>query len=120
MFSPALGRVVRSTSSIVSPGCTLIRPATLSAVQQTLSRPSHQRRLSSSKASIPPDGPKDPLSEEQVDTKKGAKKDAKKNAKKDTVKASTRKRAAAPPALNVPHVPPTDYLEEPGMHILDS
>jgi hypothetical protein len=76
--------------------------------------------LSSSKASIPPDGPKDPLSEEQVDTKKGAKKDAKKNAKKDTVKASTRKRAAAPPALNVPHVPPTDYLEEPGMYTLGS
>lgn len=80
--------------------------------------------MSSSKASIPPDGPKDPLSEEQVDTKKGAKKDAKKdakkNAKKDTVKASTRKRAAAPPALNVPHVPPTDYLEEPGMYILGS
>ncbi|KAF2792351.1 hypothetical protein K505DRAFT_246898 [Melanomma pulvis-pyrius CBS 109.77] len=113
MFSPALGRVVRSTNSIATPVCSLGRPATLSAVQQTLSRPPHQRRLSSSKASIPPDGSNaNGSSSAQQTTDTSA---TKAPARKLTGRAG--KKRAAPPALNVPHVPPTDYLQKPEVKI---
>ncbi|KAF2014956.1 hypothetical protein BU24DRAFT_225679 [Aaosphaeria arxii CBS 175.79] len=116
MFSPVLGRAVRSTSSIATPSVciTLGRPATFGAVnaQQSFSRPAHQRRLSSSKASIPPDGSNGSSSTQQTpgtSTNKAP-------ARKLTGRAS-KKRAQSPPALNVPHVPPTDYLQKPEVKI---
>ena len=119
MFSPALGRVVRSTTSLPSSSvCTFGRPAVgLNAAQQTYTRPTHQRRPSSSKASIPPDG-----------SNANGSNSAQQATGTSTAKAPTRrvtgraskKRTAAAPALNVPHVPPTDYLQKPGKLILTS
>ncbi|KAF2740294.1 hypothetical protein EJ04DRAFT_508275 [Polyplosphaeria fusca] len=114
MFSPALGRAVRSTSSIPAPVCTLARPAaTLNAAQQTFTRRPHQRRLSSSKASIPPDGSNGSNSAQQTPATGTTK------APTRTLKGkAARKRAAAPPPLpKVPHVPPTDYLQKPEVKI---
>lgn len=112
MFSPALGRVVRSTSSVPACSvCALGRPAALGAVQQPFARPSHQRRPSSSKASIPPDGSNANGSSSAQQTPASANKAP---ARKLTGRAG-RKRSTTPPALNVPHVPPTDYLQKPGM-----
>lgn len=114
MFSPALGRVVRSSGSIATPSvCSLSRPATLAAVQQSLTGPGHQRRLSSSKPSIPPDGSNANRSNSEQQTPANP---GKATARKVTGKAG-RKRSATPPALNVPHVPPTDYLQKAGMYI---
>ncbi|KAF2269856.1 hypothetical protein CC78DRAFT_529020 [Lojkania enalia] len=109
MFSPALGRVVRSTSSISAPSvCTISRPAAaLSATQQPFTRPQHQRRPSSSKASIPPDGSNSTQQPTRAST-------AKAPARKLTGRAA-KKGSATTQTLNVPHVPPTDYLQKPGM-----
>lgn len=119
MFSPALGRVVRSSSSLSAPAvCSFGRPAALSAAAQLpFSRPSHQRRPSSSKASIPPDGSNEKGSSSAQQTPASADKApvGKVPAKKVTGRTG-RKRSSPPPALNVPHVPPTDYLQKPGMH----
>ncbi|KAF2122788.1 hypothetical protein BDV96DRAFT_6875 [Lophiotrema nucula] len=110
MFSPALGRAVRSTNCIAAtPVCSIGRPvAALGAIPQTLSRPSHQRRLSSSKASIPPDSSNGSNTTQQT-PRAGA---SKAPARKPTGRAG-KKRATAEPSLNVPHVPPTDYLQKP-------
>ncbi|KAF2686925.1 hypothetical protein K458DRAFT_429845 [Lentithecium fluviatile CBS 122367] len=116
MFSPALGRVVRSSSAISAPStvCSLGRPAVLgAAAQQPFSRPSHQRRLSSSKASIPPDGSNENGSSSAQQTPASA---SKAPARKVTGRTG-RKKSSSPPALNVPHVPPTDYLQKPEVKI---
>ncbi|KAF1962242.1 hypothetical protein CC80DRAFT_570003 [Byssothecium circinans] len=113
MFSPAIGRAVRSSSAISAPSvCTLSRPATLGAVQQSFSRPGHQRRLSSSKASIPPNGSNADGSSSAQQTPAST---GKVTARKVTARSS-RKRTTTP-ALNVPHVPPTDYLQKPEVKI---
>jgi hypothetical protein len=109
MFSPALGRVVRSSGSLPA------RPAAaVLGVQQSFTRPTHQRRLSSSKASIPPDGSERPSSARQQTSP---------TAQKVTTRKLTgqtgRKRAPAAPALNLPHVPPTDHLQIPGKQQLE-
>ncbi|KAF2181910.1 hypothetical protein K469DRAFT_740459, partial [Zopfia rhizophila CBS 207.26] len=108
MFSPALGRVVRSTSSISPPSvCTLGRPAAaLGASQQSFSRRLHQRRLSSSNASIPPDGSNGSSSAQQTPGTSTTKAPA----KKSTGRAGRKRTITA--AINVPHVPPTDYLQK--------
>ncbi|KAF2709894.1 hypothetical protein K504DRAFT_501200 [Pleomassaria siparia CBS 279.74] len=113
MFSPTLGRVIRSTCAISNSACSLGRPATLSTVPQSLSRPPHHRRLSSSKASIPPNGSNanGPNSPEQTKDVAPTKTPTRKPAK------TTRKRVVATPALNVPHVPPTDHLRAPGVGV---
>ncbi|KAF2005733.1 hypothetical protein P154DRAFT_530543 [Amniculicola lignicola CBS 123094] len=114
MFSPALGRAARSTVSIPPPSaCTLGRPAAvLGAVQQAFPRPPHQRRLSSSKASMPPDGSNGPNSAQPTSESSASKAPARKPTGR-----TGRKKSAAQPALNVPHVPPTDYLQKPEVKI---
>ena len=114
MLSPAVGRVVRSSGSIsTASACTLSRPVALGAVQQSFSRPSHQRRLSSSKASIPPNGSNTngPSSPQQTPASVS---------KAPTRKATGRssKKRSPTPVYNVPHVPPTNYLQMPGTHFM--
>lgn len=115
MFSPALGRVVRCSSAIPAPSaCAFGRPAVLAATaQQALVCPAHQRRPSSSKASIPPNGSSENGSgSAQQSTAAASKAPARKASGK-----SARKRSSTPPALKVPHVPPTDYLQKPEVKI---
>ncbi|KAF2867690.1 hypothetical protein BDV95DRAFT_173043 [Massariosphaeria phaeospora] len=123
MFSPALGRVVRSTSSISTPPvCTLGRPvAVLGAAQQSLARrpQQHQRRPSSSKASIPPDGAnknESSSAQQAPEAKANAGSSGKTPARKVTGRAG-KKRAVPQPALNLPHVPPTAHLHKPEVKI---
>ncbi|KAJ4305628.1 hypothetical protein N0V90_001159 [Kalmusia sp. IMI 367209] len=116
MFSPAVGRVVRCPSSLPAPSaCAFGRPAAIGAAQKPFARPGHQRRLSSSKASIPPDGSNANGSSSAQQTPASA---SKAPTRKMTGRAG-RKRASTPPvpALNVPHVPPTDYLQKPEVKI---
>ncbi|KAJ4351150.1 uncharacterized protein N0V89_006489 [Didymosphaeria variabile] len=116
MFSCAAGRVVRSPSTLPPPlVCAFARPAALGAAQKPFARPGHQRRLSSSKASTPPDSSNGSSSTQQTPAS-AEKAPAKASVKKATGRAG-RKRTTTPPipALNVPHVPPTDYLQKPGM-----
>lgn len=114
MFSPALGRVVRSTCAISGTSvCTASRPATVNSIgaaSQALSRRSHQRRHSSSKASIPPDGSNGSSSPQQTPNTASTRSPEKKPAGR-----GGRKRAT--PSLNVPHVPPTDYLQQLGSSV---
>jgi hypothetical protein len=132
MFSPALGRAVRSASCIAAPPVgSFGRPAVIgAAAQQPFQRPSHHRRLSSSKASAPPAGSKDKKSEEispqqaTATANKASTATANKAPAAAASSASTgkavgrpRKRSSATPAFNVPHVPPTDYLQQSGMLI---
>lgn len=117
MFSSAAGRVV---STLPPPAvCAFARPAALSAAQKPFARPGHQRRLSSSKASTPPaDGSDANGSASAQQTPAGAEKTPAEKAPARKAKGRAgRKTATAPPvpALNVPHVPPTDYLQKPGM-----
>ncbi|KAF2643962.1 hypothetical protein P280DRAFT_477398 [Massarina eburnea CBS 473.64] len=105
MFNPAIGRVVRFSSALTAPSARALgRHTAIGAAQQPFSR----RRLSSSKASIPPAGSNANGSSSAQQTPAGA-------GKAPTRKATgrtTRKRSTTP-ALNVPHVPPTDYLQKP-------
>jgi hypothetical protein len=103
MFSPSLGRVVRSTGTIPTPAvCTFGRVA---SAQQTLARPTgHQRRLSSSKPSVPPHGSKGPSSAQQSQAA---------GASRTTSSKKKRSTAPAAPTMNVPHVPPTNHFENP-------
>lgn len=55
MFSTSVGRVVRSTCAACSQP-TLLTARSIAAASKPLAQRSHQRRQSSSKASIPPDG----------------------------------------------------------------
>ncbi|KAF2203239.1 hypothetical protein GQ43DRAFT_470191 [Delitschia confertaspora ATCC 74209] len=115
MFSPALGRAVRSTCAISTPSvCTATRPVTVSALaanQQTFNRRPHQRRYSSSNASIPPDNSNGSSSAQQAPGTSTARTPARKLTGRNGKKRSTA------PALNVPHVPPTDYLQKPDVKI---
>lgn len=96
MFSPALGRVVRATALSTSSF------SRVTGSQQSLVIPAvRQRRLSSSKASVPPNAAKP-----DAPAKVGSKKMATKGGKK---------KAAPVKAINVPHVPPTNHLNENGM-----
>ncbi|KAK3209653.1 hypothetical protein GRF29_44g228828 [Pseudopithomyces chartarum] len=111
MFSSAAGRVARAPATLPPPSvCAFARPAALAAAQQPFVRPGgHQRRLSSSKASIPPDG----------SNANGSSSAQQASARKVTGRAGRKRSAATPPAmaLNVPHVPPTDYLQKPEVKI---
>lgn len=113
MFSSAAGRVARAPATLPPPSvCAFARPAALAAAQQPFVRPGgHQRRLSSSKASIPPDG----------SNANGSSSAQQASARKVTGRAGRKRSAATPPAmaLNVPHVPPTDYLQKPGTYASD-
>ncbi|KAL1592673.1 hypothetical protein SLS60_011089 [Paraconiothyrium brasiliense] len=118
MFSSAAGRVVRSPSTLPPPSVgAFARPAALGAAQKPFARPGHQRRLSSSKASTPPDSSNGSSSAQQAPAS-AEKAPAKASVKKGTGRAG-RKRTTTPPipALNVPHVPPTDYLQKPEVKI---
>ncbi|CAI6332407.1 unnamed protein product [Periconia digitata] len=113
MLSPAVGRAVRSSGPISTvSACVLSRPATLGAGQQSFSRPCHQRRLSSSNASIPPDGSNTNGSSSPQQTPATASK-----APSRKMTGRTSKKRSVTPALNVPHVPPTDYLQKPEVKI---
>jgi hypothetical protein len=96
MFSPALGRVFRSASSATAAPANPLGRAALSTAQQPF-RP-HQRRLSSSKPSVPADKSKRPTENATEELKAGGKK-ARRNSK---LKGS------------IPSVPPTNHLTEPG------
>ncbi|KAF2817633.1 uncharacterized protein BDZ99DRAFT_565348 [Mytilinidion resinicola] len=109
MFSPALGRAVRSTCAISAGPVCNARAATvasISAASQPFSRRPHQRRPSSSKASIPPDGANGSSSPQQTATTPAARSPGKKLA------ARGGRKRASPSLLNVPHVPPTDHLQQ--------
>lgn len=134
MFSPALGRVIRSTSNIplsTSTVCSIKRPVVVvSGQQQILTRPSHphipQRRFSSSKTSFPPDGsnpsqgtPSDAASKAPT-RKTPARKDSRRantssgsesSAKRETIKVAKAKSPAVVPQYNVPYILPIQ-LEE--------
>jgi hypothetical protein len=109
MFAPSLGRVARSTSSISpSPVLTLCRAA-LSTGPRPF-RPSHQRRYSSSKPSIPPSSKKKPAQdvEQNAATQlQGTKVGAKSKDKAAEIPIIT-------PMNNVPHVRPTTHIDEGG------
>ncbi|KAK7185196.1 hypothetical protein DPSP01_000840 [Paraphaeosphaeria sporulosa] len=123
MFSSAAGRVIRSSSTLPpSSVCAFARPAALGAGQKPFSRPGHQRRLSSSKASTPPDSsngsnsaPQAPASAEKAPLKEATKNNEKmtqSGSKQTGRRKKQATRTAAPtPTLNVPHVLPTNDVE---------
>ncbi|OCK75526.1 hypothetical protein K432DRAFT_361928 [Lepidopterella palustris CBS 459.81] len=114
MFSPALGRAIRSTCTISGTAiCTANRPAavtSIGAASQSLSRRPHQRRHSSSKASVPPNGSNGSSSPHQTSSTALGRSPEKKPAGR-----GGRKRAVS--SLNVPHVPPTDHLDKSDVNI---
>jgi hypothetical protein len=109
MFAPSLGRVARSTSSISSsPVITLCRAA-LSTGPRPF-RPSHQRRYSSSKSSIPPSSKKKPAEDVEQNAAsqlQGAEVGAKSKGKAAEIPVTTSMN-------NVPHVRPTTHIDEGG------
>lgn len=111
MFAPTVGRVLRSTSTFpAAPASCLVRAA-LNAAQQPGFRPSHQRRLSSSKPSTPPSSKKNPEEIEQnatADLKRAGQKP--KGSRKKAKGAST-----IPVGNNIPMVPATNHLLKEGM-----
>jgi hypothetical protein len=107
MFSPALGRVFRSASSATAAPANPLGRAALSTAQQPF-RP-HQRRLSSSKPSVPADKSKRPTENATEELKAGEKK-ARRNSKLKGSSASS----AADATPKIPSVPPTNHLTEPG------
>ncbi|ORY13142.1 hypothetical protein BCR34DRAFT_600075 [Clohesyomyces aquaticus] len=121
MFSPAIGRAARSANTIPT------RPAAvLSVAQQSFCLrppPRHERRLSSSKTSIPPDGSEGSNSPQQTTSTSASKATPRKPngraGKKRSGNGAGAAAAAAPslPAINVPHVPPTDFLGKPELKI---
>ncbi|KAJ4332928.1 hypothetical protein N0V95_009540 [Ascochyta clinopodiicola] len=106
MFSPALGRAFRSSSAIAAVPTSSVGRAAISTAPQPF-RPSHQRRLSSSKPSTPPDNSKRPT-ENAAEELKASEKRSRRSSK---LKASS---ASAPTtaARNIPYVKPTDHLME--------
>ncbi|KAK7520559.1 mitochondrial 37S ribosomal protein mS38 [Phyllosticta citriasiana] len=100
MFSTSMGRVVRtapSLSTTSSPSCAISsRPASaLAAANHLLARRNQQRRNSST--SCPPDN------------SRGAGPSQTQSSKQTEKKAAPRGRSRK---MNVPHVPPTNYLKE--------
>jgi len=115
MFAPAIGRVVRSPNTLPAHSvCTLGRPAVISAASQTPFRPSHQRRLSSSKASVPPDGSNTNGSSSAQQTPANASKAPAKKVASRTNRKRASTVSSVPVPKNVPRVPPTDHLQKPG------
>ncbi|KAJ4370299.1 hypothetical protein N0V86_009036 [Didymella sp. IMI 355093] len=106
MFSPALGRAFRSTSAIAAVPTSSVGRAAISTAQQPF-RPSHQRRLSSSKPSTPPDNSKR-LTENAAEEVKASEKKSRRSSRLKTSGAS----APATAARNIPYVKPTDHLME--------
>ncbi|KAF1972497.1 hypothetical protein BU23DRAFT_159695 [Bimuria novae-zelandiae CBS 107.79] len=126
MFSSAAGRVARSPSTLPPPSvCAFARPATIAAAPMSFARPSHQRRLSSSKASIPPDNSNangsTPSGGSNTNgsnsTQQASASAGKAPARKANGRAGRKRTTPAAPTLNVPHVPPTDYLQKPEVKI---
>ncbi|KAH8722755.1 hypothetical protein GQ44DRAFT_741528 [Phaeosphaeriaceae sp. PMI808] len=108
MFAPSFARVVRSTASVsASPASPLCRAALCTAPKPF--RPSHQRRYSSSKSSIPPSNKKKPAAEELKQNAPtqlhGHGTDATSNGKVTEIPIATSMN-------NVPHVPPTSHIHE--------
>jgi hypothetical protein len=103
MFAPSLGRVARSTSSLSpAPVLTFCRAAL------STGRPSHQRRYSSSKSSIPPSSRKK-LEQNAATQLQGAETGVKAEDKAAEIPVAT--------SMNdVPHVPPTTHLHVDGEH----
>ncbi|KAK8162469.1 hypothetical protein BKA80DRAFT_272841 [Phyllosticta citrichinensis] len=100
MFSTSMGRVARTASSLSttsSPSCAISsRPASASAAaNHLLARRNQQRRNSST--SCPPDNSRGPGASQTQPSKQTEK------------KAAPRGRSKK---MNVPHVPPTNYLKE--------
>ena len=106
MFSPALGRAFRSPSAITAVPSSAVGRAAISTAQQPF-RPSHQRRLSSSKPSTPPDNSKRPT-ENAAEELKTSEKRSRRSSKLKASSAS----APATAARNIPYVKPTDHLME--------
>jgi hypothetical protein len=112
MFSPAVGRVARSSTSFsAAPASCFVRNAlsTCPAPQQPF-RPGHQRRYSSSKPSTPPipNSKKKPeLDQNATAELQGAEKKAKGSKK-------LKEPSTAITGNSVPFVPPTNHLREDG------
>ncbi|KAF2628541.1 hypothetical protein BU25DRAFT_457845 [Macroventuria anomochaeta] len=106
MFSPALGRAFRSTSAITAVPTSSVGRAAISTAQQPF-RPSHQRRLSSSKPSTPPDNSKRPTENAAEELKTSEKR----SSRSSKLKVSSTS-APATAARNIPYVKPTDHLME--------
>lgn len=104
MFSPALGRAFRSTSAITVVPASAFGRAAISTAQQPF-RPAHQRRLSSSKPSTPPNNSKRPAGN-------AAEGSDKLKAAEGSNKQKTSGASAPAAARNIPYVQPTDHLRE--------
>ncbi|KAF2028646.1 hypothetical protein EK21DRAFT_101679 [Setomelanomma holmii] len=107
MFAPSFARVARSTSSIsATPAGPLCRAALCSAPKPF--RPSHQRRYSSSKSSIPPSNKKKAAEELEQNAParlQGQEADAKSADVITELSVSTSMN-------NIPHVPATTHIHD--------
>lgn len=106
MFSPSLGRMVRTTCALSPSSAISSRPlGALAAANNLLARASQPRRNSST--SCPPDNSRGPGTS-QTTTSSSSKQAEKKAAPRG------RSKKLAQQQMNVPSVPPTSYLQETG------
>ena len=114
MFSTSVGRVVRSTCSACSPPARLSARSSSACLAAT--NRSHQRRPSSSKASIPPDGSRRSTASDQQTSTSTSRVGRRKA--KDTTSASpvteSRNQPFAKQYPNLPRVDSTQHLHPSG------
>lgn len=114
MFSPAVGRVARCANTFsASPASCLVRVALTPAPPQPF-RPSHQRRLSSSKPSTPPNSKKKAT---ELDQNATAKLEGSTRGSKGA-KRKLKAPSSATSGTNVPFVAPTNHLRVDGTWLL--
>lgn len=119
MFAPTVGRVLRNTSCLSAASNGGFARAALNTAAQSVFKPTHQRRLSSSKPSTPPNNKKKPA---EIDQNASAKDATKDNASElHSTKAANvpgnklKRRSNATTQNNIPSVQPTDHLRETGL-----
>ncbi|KAF2424226.1 hypothetical protein EJ08DRAFT_737156 [Tothia fuscella] len=110
MFSSSIGRVVRSTCTTANSTASLTArgPSSTLAAIKAVSQPSHQRRQSSSKTSIPPDGPKRAAPSQQASSSTG--RISRRKAKEPAVVPNTRNQPFSKQYPHIPCVPSTAHL----------
>ncbi|CAO2651836.1 Nn.00g001190.m01.CDS01 [Neocucurbitaria sp. VM-36] len=107
MFSPAIGRAARSATTFSTAPASCLARAALNTAHQPF-RPTHQRRLSSSKPSTPPSNKKKPA---EIDQNAAAELQGSGKRTADSQK-KLKEPSTATSGNNIPFVPPTNHLRE--------
>ena len=121
MFSTSVGRVVRSTCTACSQTSLLTARSTstclAAAASKPLSQRTHQRRQSSSKASIPPDGSRRSAPSTQQTSGSSGRVGKRKTKEATTLPTDNRNQPFSKQYPNLPRVDSTQHLHQSGISI---